>query len=88
MAAILRDQGIDAEYVSLEDIVPESYVTDDSDSSSEGKILGQDFYDDLAKAIAERIEQCGRRVPVVTGMWSQLHVSIGPCRFNVQLPGL
>ncbi|EAU81349.2 hypothetical protein CC1G_11606 [Coprinopsis cinerea okayama7 len=76
MAAILRDQGIDAEYVSLEDIVPESYVTDDSDSSSEGKILGQDFYDDLAKAIAERIEQCGRRVPVVTGFFGPVPGSL------------
>ena len=52
-------QDIDAEYVSLESAVP-SY--DEVDGA-----LGQDFYDRVSDAFAERIRQCGPRVPVVTG---------------------
>lgn len=57
-------QGIDAEYVSLENIVPE--YDEDADGADDGT-LDQEFYDKLAAAIGERIEQCGSRVPVVTG---------------------
>jgi aspartate kinase len=56
-------QGIDAEYVSLENIVPEF---EDDDPSSDGT-LDAAFYDRLANALAERISQCSHRVPVVTG---------------------
>ena len=52
-------QGIDAEYVSLESVVP-SY-------DEVGGALGQDFYDQVSDAFAERIRQCEPRVPVVTG---------------------
>lgn len=52
-------QGIDAEYVSFESIVP---PYDEVDGT-----LGQDFYDLVSDAFAERIRQCGPRVPVVTG---------------------
>ena len=52
-------QGVDAEYVSLESVVP-SY--DEVDGA-----LGQDFYDLVSDAFAERIRQCEPRVPVVTG---------------------
>jgi aspartate kinase len=56
-------QGIDAEYVSLENIVPDF---EDSDEYVDGT-LDQEFYDRLAVALAERINKCGPRVPVVTG---------------------
>lgn len=52
-------QGIDAEYVSLESVVPPHDDVDDT--------LGQDFYDRVSDAFAERIRQCEPRVPVVTG---------------------
>ncbi len=52
-------QGIDAEYVSLESVVP---PYDEVDGT-----LGQDFYDRVSDAFAERIRQCEPRVPVVTG---------------------
>jgi hypothetical protein len=29
--------------------------------------LGQDFYDQLAARLGERIRECGARVPVITG---------------------
>ncbi|KAJ3535829.1 hypothetical protein NMY22_g6309 [Coprinellus aureogranulatus] len=72
MAAILRDQGIDAEYVPLDDILPESLMTEDYD----GKALGQDFYDTVARVIAERVQQCGCRVPVVTGFFGPVPGSL------------
>lgn len=75
MAAVLRDQGIDAEYVPLDDILPETLGADDFESTAD-KSLGQDFYDTVAKAIAERIEQCGRRVPVVTGFFGPVPGSL------------
>jgi hypothetical protein len=52
-------QGIDAEYVSLESVVPPHDEVDGT--------LGQDFYDRVSDAFAERIRQCKPRVPVVTG---------------------
>ena len=52
-------QGIDAEYVSLENIAP---PYDGVDST-----LGQDFYDLVGAALATRVRECGPRVPVVTG---------------------
>ena len=55
----LLSQGIDAEYVSLEHVVP---PYDEVDGT-----LGQDFYDRVSAALAERVRQCEPRVPVVTG---------------------
>lgn len=70
MTAVLRDQGIDAEYVSLEDIVP----FDDYEAEEDGS-LDQEFYDRLSLAVGERVKQCGVRVPVVTGPSVSLFVS-------------
>ncbi|KAG6857043.1 hypothetical protein H0H87_010397 [Tephrocybe sp. NHM501043] len=71
MTAVLRDRGIDAEYVSLEDIVPEEDDADASDGS-----LDQGFYDRLTSVMGERIEQCGPRVPVVTGFFGPVPGSL------------
>jgi hypothetical protein len=57
-------QGVDAEYVSLENVVP---PYDGVDST-----LGQDFYDLIGTAFATRVRECGPRVPVVTGTCSFL----------------
>ncbi|KAF8555477.1 aspartate kinase [Imleria badia] len=72
MTAILRDQGIDAEYVSLEDIVP---ISDDCDLHAEGS-LDQSFYDGVAAAVGERIRECTPRVPVVTGFFGPVPGSL------------
>lgn len=72
MTAVLRDQGIDAEYVSLEDIIP---VSDDSDTVPEGS-LDQAFYDSVAAAVGERIKACIPRVPVVTGFFGPVPGSL------------
>ena len=57
-------QGIDAEYVSLENVVPDC---DGLDSGNGDEVLNQAFYDNVAFALRDRIEQCGNRIPVVTG---------------------
>ncbi|KAF8970456.1 Aspartate/glutamate/uridylate kinase [Flammula alnicola] len=71
MTAVLRDQGIDAEYVSLEDIVPpyEGEIVPE-------KALPQEFYDNLAVALGERLRECGARVPVVTGFFGPIPGSL------------
>ena len=56
---------MDAEYVSLDSVVP-----DMEDLDTQGPTLDQRFYDRLAVALVERLKQCGSRVPVVTGMFA------------------
>lgn len=70
MAAVLRDHDIDAEYVSLEDIIPP--MDDDAYPGS----LDQAFYDRLSEVLAERIHLCGNRVPVVTGFFGPVPGSL------------
>lgn len=57
VAFLLQDRGIDSQFVDLSDIVNFSTIHD----------LDQDFYDQLAICLKFKIEQCGERVPVVTG---------------------
>lgn len=71
MTAVLRDQGIDAEYVSLEEIVPPFDVDGDPEKS-----LPQEFYDELAAALGERLQECGSRIPVVTGFFGPVPGSL------------
>ena len=54
---------MDAEYVSFDSVVPD--VEEDFDL--DGPTLDQRFYDRLSIALAERVKQCGPKVPVVTG---------------------
>ncbi|KAG9080648.1 Aspartokinase, partial [Ceratobasidium sp. 370] len=72
VATVLRDRGVDAEFVSLESIVP-AY---ESDTESTNIQLDQAFYDSVARAVGERLEQCGRRVPVVTGFFGPVPGSL------------
>lgn len=48
----------------------------DSESRSEGGSLDQSFYDRVAQAVGERIQQCGSRVPVVTGFFGPVPGSL------------
>lgn len=52
-------QGIDAEYVNLENIIPSTYIVK--------KGLDQEFYNFLAKQLGERIKLIEGKVPVITG---------------------
>ncbi|KAI8575305.1 hypothetical protein K450DRAFT_262316 [Umbelopsis ramanniana AG] len=66
VAAALRDRGIDAEFVSLSNII-------EGDSST---ILDQPFYDQLASRMAKAIEKVGNKVPVVTGFFGNVPGSL------------
>ncbi|RPD57001.1 aspartate kinase [Lentinus tigrinus ALCF2SS1-7] len=72
MTAILRDKNIDAEFVSLENVIPIA----ESENFSDSDTLGQEFYDRVAELVAERIKQCGNRVPVVTGFFGPVPGSL------------
>ncbi|KAI0698046.1 aspartate kinase [Cerioporus squamosus] len=72
MTAILRDKNVDAEFVSLENVIPLA----ESENFSDSDTLGQDFYDRVAELVAERIKQCGNRVPVVTGFFGPVPGSL------------
>ncbi|CAE6499971.1 unnamed protein product [Rhizoctonia solani] len=72
VAAVLRDRGVDSEFVSLENIVPAFENELESGSTQ----LDQSFYDAVAKAVGERLVQCERRVPVVTGFFGPVPGSL------------
>lgn len=57
MASLLQDKGIKAAYVDLSDVI-------DFDM---GKGLNDDFYKNLANALAKAVLACGDAVPVITG---------------------
>lgn len=72
MTAVLRDNGVDAEFVSLENVVPPMEERD----SSQTEALDQSFYDRVAQAVGERIKLCSPRVPVVTGFFGPVPGSL------------
>jgi aspartate kinase len=69
---MLNLQGIDSEIVILDAIVDATMASAESTTDGKGDQgvaqLGQDFYDELAQRLGERIRECGDRVPVITGM--------------------
>lgn len=67
MTAVLKDRGIDAEYVNLENIIHRSV---------ESKDLTQAFYDRVGNVIAERLLDCEDRVPVITGYFGTVPGSL------------
>lgn len=87
MTAVLRDQvgrlwhykashlscaqGIDAEYVSLDDVVPDILDLDGVNNET----LDQTFFDQLTVAVGERIKECTPRVPVVTGQSTSAYMT-------------
>lgn len=81
MAAALRDRGVDAELVVLDNIVDAAMtsVTDSGLTASGDQgvsQLGQAFYDELAVRLGERLRECGTRIPVVTGFFGPVPGSL------------
>ncbi|CAG8433556.1 6302_t:CDS:2 [Diversispora eburnea] len=68
ITAVLNDNGIDSEYVNLENII-EKGKFDRCD-------LDQSFYDYLTQVISEEVKKCGNRVPVVTGYFGTVPGSL------------
>ncbi|KIV85551.1 hypothetical protein PV11_01233 [Exophiala sideris] len=62
MAALLQDHGVEAEYVDLAEIidfkVPHS--------------LDQHFYDNIARALGQRLQHISGKVPVITGYFGAI----------------
>lgn len=56
MASLLRDRGVQAEFVDLSDII-----------HFKATQINADFYAQLSSALAAKIEACGTNVPVLTG---------------------
>ena len=56
MASLLRDRGVQAEFVDLSDII-----------HFKATGINADFYHQLSTALAQKIHACGTSVPVLTG---------------------
>ncbi|KAG0198381.1 Aspartokinase [Mortierella sp. NVP41] len=67
VAGILEDQGIETQFVSLENVI--EAVFDPS-------LLDQNFYDYLSRAFATALSGCGYRVPVITGFFGPVPGSL------------
>jgi aspartate kinase len=63
MAALLNDRGTPAQFVDLADII--TFATPK-------KGLNEQFYADLAAALAREVEACGDKVPVITGFFGNV----------------
>lgn len=62
LAALLEDYGVRAEYIDLSNVF----------NSKPSHGLNQELYRDLAQAIAQRVQKCGDKVPVITGFFGQI----------------
>lgn len=58
-------QDVDAQFVSLESIIDRDFEK-----------LDQEFYDYLSQKMAQAVEQCGNKVPVVTGNWLYVRLQL------------
>lgn len=63
MAALLNDRGTPAQFVDLADIIT---------FHTPKKGLNEQFYADLAAALAREVEACGDKVPVITGFFGNV----------------
>ena len=58
MTAVLQDQGVDAQYVDLANAIP---------PSSAGAGLSERFFESAPQLLADKVHDCGDKVPVITG---------------------
>ncbi|PWW80364.1 aspartokinase [Tuber magnatum] len=74
MTAVLRDRGIDAEYISLENILPAHHPSSYTASS---RALTPPFYETLTTLLESRIRLLpAHKVPVITGFFSPVPGSL------------
>ncbi|PWN47039.1 aspartate kinase [Violaceomyces palustris] len=71
----LLDAGVEAELVTLENIVDPSFSSHISQDAQGEITLDQTFYDQLSQALGERLRSC-RGVPVVTGYFGNVPGSL------------
>lgn len=65
VAAVLKDRGIDSQLVVLNNLIDREFTT-----------LDQSFYDYIAERLNHVIEECGNRVPVLTGFFGNVPGSL------------
>ena len=58
ITALLRDHGVDAQFVDLADVLSHDLAIQE---------LDQDFYQKVASVLEKKIQACGNQIPVVTG---------------------
>ena len=58
MTAVLQDRGVDAQYVDLATVIT---------PNSPGRELDERFYESAARTLANKVYECGNKVPVITG---------------------
>ena len=63
LAALLEDHGFPSQYIDLSDII---------NFETSGKKLNQQFYQELAHAIGEKIRLCENKVPILTGFFGKV----------------
>ena len=63
VATLLKDRGVDSEYVDLSEVI--------NFKAAHGR-LDQAFYHDLTRVIGRRIQLCGDRVPIITGFFGSV----------------
>ncbi|CAO3628059.1 unnamed protein product [Cunninghamella echinulata] len=65
VAAMLQDNGIDSQFVNLNSMIDKEF-----------NVLDQEFYDYLATRLATIVEECGDKVPVLTGFFGNVPGSL------------
>ncbi|KAI9714777.1 MAG: Aspartokinase [Bogoriella megaspora] len=59
MTALLQDRGVEAQYIDLSTVVP----------ITESQALDDQFYNSVSRTIAQKVHECGDKVPVITGFF-------------------
>ncbi|KAI8984144.1 Aspartate/glutamate/uridylate kinase [Mycotypha africana] len=63
--AVLQDRGIDSRLIVLNNLIEREFT-----------VLDQSFYDYIAQRLEEVIQECGQRVPVLTGFFGNVPGSL------------
>ncbi|KAF6226642.1 hypothetical protein HO173_012472 [Letharia columbiana] len=75
-ASSLEHRGFGAKVVLLEDIVEQAYPSDPNGPEAAYEELGPHFYDRISIKIGEKIQECGDRIPIVTGFFGAMPHSL------------
>lgn len=70
-ASSLEHRGFGAKVVLLEDIVEQAYPSGPNGPEAAYEELGPHFYDRISIKIGQKIQECGDRIPIVTGGHNQ-----------------
>ncbi|PKY26434.1 aspartate kinase [Rhizophagus irregularis] len=69
IVAALQDKGINAEFVKLDKIINLDNIIEQGFDANN---LNQKFYDYLSQKIADAVNKCGNKIPVITGYFGMV----------------